>query len=108
MLREGHRTAPLLCPAWRGRTRYLVATEAVARVHDEGLPSSVVLTHVQALTKAEVLDLQEDKQRGQASMVSGVLRRMNSPQGDECSRSKQGTESRMLGAQDGQPPGAGG
>lgn len=39
------------------RFLYLIAAEVVADVHDERLPSAVVLTHIQTLTGAEVLDL---------------------------------------------------
>lgn len=35
--------------------KVLVAAKAVAGVHDEGLPSMVLLTHIQALIDAKVL-----------------------------------------------------
>lgn len=53
-----------LGPTWYGWAVYLIATEAMAGIHDEGLPSMVVLTHIQALINAKVLDLQDSKQRG--------------------------------------------
>lgn len=48
-----------------GGGAYLVATQAVAGVHDEGLPPVVVLTHIQTLIGAEVPDLQSGEQRGE-------------------------------------------
>lgn len=61
----------LACPGtvglytWYSGVVYLVAAKAVAGVHDEGLPSMVVLTHIQAVINAEVLDLQNGEQRGE-------------------------------------------
>lgn len=43
--------------------KVLVASEAVAGVHNERLPSMVVFTHIQTLIDAKVLDLQNDEQR---------------------------------------------
>lgn len=43
---------------------YLVAAQAVAGVHDEGLPPVVVLTHIQTLIDAEVPDLQDESREG--------------------------------------------
>lgn len=53
-----------LGPARCGRAGYLVATKAVAGVHDEGLPPVVVLPHIQALVDAEVPDLQNGEREG--------------------------------------------
>lgn len=58
--------------AWDGRAVYLIAPKAVAGIHDEGLPSMVVLTHIQASINAKVLDLQDGKQRGTRVASRGV------------------------------------
>ena len=48
----------------RGWAVYLVATEAMAGVQDEGLSPVVVLSHIQTVIHAEVLELQDGEQRG--------------------------------------------
>lgn len=47
-----------------GWAMYLVATKTVAGIHDERLPSMVLLTHIQALIDTKVLYLQNGEQRG--------------------------------------------
>lgn len=59
-----------LGPALVGLAVYLVAAKVMAGVHDEGLSSLVVLTHVQALIDAEVLYLQNSEQRGEPGQRS--------------------------------------
>ena len=48
----------------RGWAVYLVATEAMAGVQDDGLSPVVVLSHIQTVIHAEVLELQDGEQRG--------------------------------------------
>lgn len=48
----------------RGWAVYLIAAEAVAGIQDEGLSPVVVLSHVQAVIHAEVLELQDGEQKG--------------------------------------------
>ena len=48
-----------------GLSLYLVAAKAMAGVHDEGLSSIVILSHIQAMIRAEVLKLQNVEQRGE-------------------------------------------
>lgn len=57
----------------RGWAVYLVATEAVAGVQDEGLSPVVVLSHVQTVIHAEVLELQDGEQRGSPGEHSEVV-----------------------------------
>lgn len=51
---------------------YLIAAKVVADIHDEGLPSAVVLTYIQTLIGAQILDLQRGEQRGNRITQLGV------------------------------------